>query len=109
VRADDPWTDLPRVLRRSAATAKAWRNGWFHTGDAFRRDAAGNYFSRRPPEGLHPPPRRETSRRFEVESAVVLYPAVREAAAVAVPSADSEDEVLVAIGLKAATRSSRRR
>ena len=26
------------------ATAKAWRNGWFHTGDAFRRDADGNYF-----------------------------------------------------------------
>ena len=24
--------------------AKAWRNGWFHTGDAARRDADGNYY-----------------------------------------------------------------
>ena len=27
-----------------AATAHAWRNGWFHTGDAFRQDADGNFY-----------------------------------------------------------------
>ena len=26
------------------ATAKAWQNGWFHTGDTARRDEHGNYF-----------------------------------------------------------------
>jgi carnitine-CoA ligase len=26
------------------ATAQAWRNGWFHTGDSFRRDLDGNYW-----------------------------------------------------------------
>ena len=25
-------------------TAEAWRNGWFHTGDGFRRDEEGNYY-----------------------------------------------------------------
>jgi carnitine-CoA ligase len=100
VRADDPWTICHAYYGDPAATATAWRNGWFHTGDAFRRDAAGNYFF---VDRLKDSIRRrgENISSFEVESAVVLYPAVREAAAVAVPSADSEDEVLVAIGLKA--------
>ncbi|RYZ12880.1 MAG: ATP-dependent acyl-CoA ligase [Comamonadaceae bacterium] len=100
VRADDPWTICHAYHGDAEATARAWRNGWFHTGDAFRRDAAGNHFF---VDRLKDAIRRrgENISSFEVESAVVLYPGVREVAAVAVPSADSEDEVLVAIGMAA--------
>ena len=31
--------------RNPEATARAWRNGWFHTGDAFRIDDDGSTFS----------------------------------------------------------------
>jgi crotonobetaine/carnitine-CoA ligase len=44
VRTDCPWEMNVGYYRRPEATAAAWRNGWFHTGDAFRRDREGNYF-----------------------------------------------------------------
>ena len=51
-----PGTPGELVLRRLApvddqpgyknmrATARAWRNGWFHTGDQFTEDDDGNYY-----------------------------------------------------------------
>ena len=42
--------------RRRAA---AWRNGWFHTGDAFTVDERRQLLLRRPHQGRDPPPRRE--------------------------------------------------
>ena len=44
VRADEPWTLNVGYIGQPEATARAWRNGWFHTGDGFRRDAEGNYY-----------------------------------------------------------------
>ena len=44
IRTRVPWLMLRSYLGRAEATARAWRNGWFHTGDALRRDGAGNYF-----------------------------------------------------------------
>ena len=44
VRTDRPWAMNHGYFRNPEATARAWRNGWFHTGDAFRVDASGNYF-----------------------------------------------------------------
>lgn len=44
LRADCPWTMSHGYLANPEATASAWRNGWFHTGDGFRRDHDGNYF-----------------------------------------------------------------
>ena len=78
------------------ATARAWRNGWFHTGDGFRRDADGNYFF---VDRLKDAIRRrgENISSFEVEAEVRAHPDVREAAAVAVPSPHGEDEVLVVV------------
>ena len=67
------------------ATARAWRNGWFHTGDAFRKDAEGNYFFvDRMKDAIRR--RGENISSFEVESEVMAHPAIRECAAVAVAS-----------------------
>jgi crotonobetaine/carnitine-CoA ligase len=82
--------------RDAAATARSWRNGWFHTGDAFRTDADGNYFF---VDRLKDSIRRrgENISSFEVEAEICAHPAVREAAVVAVPSELGEDEVLAVI------------
>jgi crotonobetaine/carnitine-CoA ligase len=78
------------------ATARAWRNGWFHTGDAFRRDADGNFFFvDRMKDAIRR--RGENISSFEVEAEVTSFPLVQEAAAVAVPSELGEDEVLVVV------------
>jgi crotonobetaine/carnitine-CoA ligase len=78
------------------ATARAWRNGWFHTGDCFRRDEEGYfYFVDRMKDAIRR--RGENISSFEVEAEVVAYPAVREAAAYAVPSEIGEDEVMIAV------------
>ena len=44
VRSDMPWTFNLGYDGLPEATARAWRNGWFHTGDILRKDADGNYF-----------------------------------------------------------------
>jgi crotonobetaine/carnitine-CoA ligase len=98
VRSAAPWTLFHGYNENPEATAKALRNGWFHTGDAFRQDAAGNYFFvDRIKDAIRR--RGENISSFEVESAVVLHPAIREAAAVGVRSPDSEDDLLVAVSL----------
>jgi crotonobetaine/carnitine-CoA ligase len=78
------------------ATAEAWRNGWFHTGDCFRRDEAGYYyFVDRRKDAIRR--RGENISSFEVEAEVVAFPAVREAAAYGVPSDLSEDDVMITV------------
>jgi crotonobetaine/carnitine-CoA ligase len=78
------------------ATAEAWRNGWFHTGDCFRQDEDGfYYFVDRRKDAIRR--RGENISSFEVEAEVVAYPAVREAAAYGVPSEVGEDDVMVAV------------
>ena len=44
VRSSAPWVMSSGYYKNSDATAEAWRNGWFHTGDACRRDEDGNFF-----------------------------------------------------------------
>jgi crotonobetaine/carnitine-CoA ligase len=96
VRADRPYAMNSGYNRMPEATARAWRNGWFHTGDAFRKDEAGYYyFVDRVKDAIRR--RGENISSFEVEVEVCAHPDVREAAAVAVPSAMSEDEVMVIV------------
>ncbi|HEX6992914.1 MAG TPA: AMP-binding protein [Gammaproteobacteria bacterium] len=96
VRADRPWTLSHGYLNDPDATAKAWRNGWFHTGDLLRRDADGNYFFvDRLKDALRR--RGENISSFDVESAILAHPDVREAAVVPVPGDGSEDEVLAVV------------
>ncbi len=78
------------------ASARAWRNGWFHTDDAFVRDVDGNYFF---VDRLKDAIRRrgENISSFEVESFVNEHPMVAESAAIAVPSEWGEDEVKIVV------------
>jgi crotonobetaine/carnitine-CoA ligase len=96
LRSDRPWAMMSGYLADAEATARAWRNGWFHTGDAFRRDAEGNFFFvDRMKDAIRR--RGENISSFEVEAELGTHPAVRECAVVAVPSPLGEDEVLAAV------------
>ena len=96
VRTAEPFTMNAGYHNMPAETAAAWRNGWFHTGDAFRYDADGNYyFVDRIKDAIRR--RGENISSFEVEAYVTKHPAVAECAAVAVPSEHSEDEVKVVV------------
>src|SRR5260370_15992321 len=82
------------------ATAGAWRNGWCHSGDAFRVGEDGQYFFvDRMKDAIRR--RGENISSFEVETEICAHPAIREAAAVAVPSEFAEEEVLAAVALVA--------
>jgi carnitine-CoA ligase len=96
VRADRPWSMNSGYNANPAATAKAWENGWFHTGDAFRQDEDGYFFFvDRIKDAIRR--RGENISSFEVEAEVCAHPDVREAAAIAVPSELSEDEVMIVV------------
>lgn len=96
VRTAEPWTMNAGYHNMPAETAAAWRNGWFHTGDAFKYDEDGNYtFVDRIKDAIRR--RGENISSFEVESYVSKHPAVQECAAVAVPSQHGEDEVKVVV------------
>src|SRR5271170_5697181 len=96
VRTACPWATSHGYAANPAATAAAWRNGWFHTGDAFRRDAEGNYFFvDRVKDAIRR--RGENISSFEVEAEILADPSVLEAAAVGVPSAFGEEEVLAVV------------
>jgi carnitine-CoA ligase len=98
VRADSPWALSHGYNGNPQATAEAWRNGWFHTGDGFKVDAGGQYtFVDRIKDSIRR--RGENISSSEVEAEVMMHPLVKEVAAVAVPSEYGEDEVLVAVVL----------
>lgn len=96
VRTDRPWGMNSGYYKNPEATAEAWRNGWFHTGDCFRQDDEGYfYFVDRMKDAMRR--RGENISSFEVEAEVVAYPSVREAAAYAVPSDLGEDDVMISV------------
>lgn len=96
LRTSRPWEITQGYYRNPEATAKAWRNGWFHTGDAFRRDAEGNFFFvDRMKDAIRR--RGENISSFEVESEAGAHPAVREVVAIPVPSEHGEDEVMLVL------------
>jgi crotonobetaine/carnitine-CoA ligase len=94
VRTSAPWSMSTGYFRNPEATAAAWRNGWFHTGDALRQDSDGNfYFVDRFKDCIRR--KGENISSFEVEEYVLEVPGVAEAAAIGVPSEDGEQEVKV--------------
>jgi crotonobetaine/carnitine-CoA ligase len=100
VRPDLPWTVNAGYLNRPEATARAWRNGWFHTGDLVRRDADGNYyFVDRKKDAVRR--RGENVSSIEVEAEVLGFEDVAEAAVVGLPSELGDEEILVAVVPKA--------
>ena len=89
-------------LKDEAATNEAWADGWFHTGDMVRRDAAGNlYFVDRKKNVI----RRsgENISAVEVESVLNQHPAVKTSAVAATPDPVRGDEVLACIVLREMT------
>jgi crotonobetaine/carnitine-CoA ligase len=96
LRTDRPWEISVGYYKNPEATAETWRNGWFHTGDAFRRDDDGFlYFVDRLKDSIRR--RGENISSFEIESEASAHPAVREAAAIPVASELSEDEVMLVV------------
>jgi carnitine-CoA ligase len=96
LRTEAPWAMNHGYYANPQTTADAWRNGWFHTGDLFFRDADGDYyFVDRIKDTIRR--RGENISSYEIEVELLSHPAVSEAAAIPVPSEFSEDEVLVVV------------
>jgi hypothetical protein len=77
VRTDQPWMLTAGYVGNPDATAASWRNGWFHTGDAMRRDEAGRfYFVDRIKDAVRR--RGENVSSYEVEVEVGAFPGVAE-------------------------------
>jgi crotonobetaine/carnitine-CoA ligase len=98
VRTDAPWALNHGYFAMPEATAEAWRNGWFHTGDLGRCDADGNYFF---VDRLKDSIRRrgENISSMELEAEIYANPKIREVAVIAVPSEFAEDEVMAVVSL----------
>jgi crotonobetaine/carnitine-CoA ligase len=96
LRTDRPWAMNHGYYKNPEATAAAWRNGWFHTGDSFKYDEEGYFFFvDRIKDAIRR--RGENISSFEVENEVIVHEAVLEVAAVPVPSELGEDEVLIVV------------
>jgi len=99
VRMDQPWTVNMGYLNRPETTAEAWRNGWFHTGDLVMCDDQGNFFFvDRKKDAVRR--RGENVSSIEVESEVLGFDAVAEAAVVGIASKHGDEEILVAVVAK---------
>ncbi|TQC45196.1 ATP-dependent acyl-CoA ligase [Rhodococcus sp. WS4] len=96
VRTTEPWQLNAGYFNRPEATAKAWRNGWFHTGDAFRQDAEGLYYFidrmkdcvRRAGENIS---------SLEVERLVDQHPQVEATACIGVRSDLGDEDVKIVV------------
>jgi crotonobetaine/carnitine-CoA ligase len=99
VRTGEPWTMNLGYRGMPDVTAAAWRNGWFHTGDAFTQDEQGwFYLADRIKDTVRR--RGENISSVEVEQGILGHPAVGECAVIAVPSELGEDDVKAVIVLK---------
>ena len=99
VRTANPWELFKGYLGDPTATAEAWRNGWFHTGDLLWRDAEGRfYFVDRKKDAIRR--RGENMSSLEIEIEVSAYDAVREVAAYGVDMPGGEQEVMVCVAPK---------
>jgi len=93
-----PWTMMAGYLGLPDKTMEAWRNLWFHTGDAGYIDEDGNlFFVDRIKDCIRR--RGENISSWEVEQAVLRLEGVAEVAAYAVAAdiAGGEDEVMLAV------------
>jgi carnitine-CoA ligase len=105
VRPVYPWTCSNGYYNMPEKTVEAWRNLWFHTGDALRKDEDGwFYFIDRYKDALRR--RGENISSYEVEQALLGHPDVVEAAVIGVPAdvEAGEDEVLAVVVSSGAVR-----
>jgi acyl-CoA synthetase (AMP-forming)/AMP-acid ligase II len=86
-------------LKDPKSTEEAWRDGWFHTGDAVRRGPDGSlHFVDRLKNII----RRagENIAALEVEAALAGHPAIGQVAVIAVPDSLRDEEVMACVVLK---------
>jgi crotonobetaine/carnitine-CoA ligase len=96
VRSKAPWTMSLGYYKMPEKTVEAFRNFYFHTGDAGVMDENGYlYFRDRVKDYIRR--RGENISSFEVERVFLGHPDVAECAAIAVKSEHAEDEVMVII------------
>ena len=100
LRAREPFTFASGYLGMAEKTVEAWRNLWFHTGDRVARDADGYFrFIDRLKDVIRR--RGENISSHEVEQVLLSHPDVEAAAAFPVASDLAEDEVMVALVVRA--------
>lgn len=96
IRPEHPLLMTAGYWREPEATARAFRDGWYWTGDAGERDSDGYIrFRGRLKDFIRR--RGENISAWEIEREALTHPAVREAAAVGVPSPLGEDEVKLCV------------
>jgi carnitine-CoA ligase len=96
VRPHEPFSMMSEYYRQPDATARAFRNLWFHTGDLARRDADGyHYFFDRAKDSIRR--RGENISSWEIEMVLAKHDDVADCAAFAVPSELTEDDVMVTV------------
>jgi crotonobetaine/carnitine-CoA ligase len=94
IRPRDPWTIFSEYYGKPEATARAFRNLWFHTGDrAYVDEDRYLYFVDRVKDAIRR--RGENISAYEIEMIMQKNPRIREIAAVPAPSEMGEDEVAV--------------
>lgn len=99
LRSDRPWNTSTGYYGLPEVTLKAWRNGWFHTGDLARIDTDGYlWFVDRQKDVVRR--RGENVSAFEVEQIILSHPSVADVAVFPIKSDMSEEEVAAAIVFK---------
>lgn len=94
IRAHEASGLFTRYYGEPEATARAMRDGWFHTGDLGRFDADGYlYYLGRIKDVIRR--RGENISALELEAAAATFPGVSSCAAVGVPSELGEEEILL--------------
>jgi carnitine-CoA ligase len=96
IRAGEPYLLTTGYYGDPAATAEAFRDQWFHTGDQVRRDADGYvYFVGRTRDVVRR--RGENISAFDLEQVLLAHPDILEVAAYGVPSELTEEDVMVTV------------
>ena len=96
VRHSEPFSVANGYFGNPEATASAWRNLWFHTGDRVVCDEQGIYhFLDRIKDAIRR--RGENISSWEVEQALLSHPDIKNAAVVGVPAEVGEEDVMAFI------------
>ncbi len=97
IRPKQEWTLMQGYAGMPEATVRAWRNLWFHSGDAAFLDADGYlHFVDRIGDRIRR--RAENISSYDIEAAALAHPEVAEAAAVGVPSEfEADDDIKLCI------------
>lgn len=99
VRPMHPWVMSPGYLDDPSATAELWRNGWFHSGDYFRADSAGQLvFTGRKKQVIRR--RGENINPEMVEEALAAHPDVIAVIVVPFASENTEDDIRAIVSLR---------